>query len=351
MNTFTCTICNNHIPHVHSKDYWIGVDFDGTLAYTVPNRTDPYQLGEPIPTMIDRVRDWLAKGYTVKLLTARMNYMSSTGYARDIPKMRALLEQWCQIHIGTVIECVNHKDGWMEVLWDDRAVSVDKDTGNATVVALKHRIAELKHPVWKIEWEAISEIAKQLQNRNAVLEAKHMTMYETQIPYAYVCPLGCGCLWRDNHDGTMSLFSNQNSCKHAGGCEYMSLSQLTPLFVRDVEKSDTASKPVTVDDTEEPKVCLTDGSAPSPGWNEIKENGQQVDYLVLCPEERAKGFVRPYRDSYKHTCGCVTTMGRALSETYARNPYFYGSTYCVGCGIHLPVEEFVWTEDGKVVGS
>lgn len=75
-------------------------------------------------------------------------------------------------------------------------------------------------------------------------------------------------------------------------------------------------------------------------------------YLVLSEEERAKGFVRPYRDSYKHTtCGTVTSMGRALSETYARDPAFYGATYCVDCRMHKAVAEFTWTADGAVVGT
>jgi hypothetical protein len=129
-------------------------------------------------------------------------------------------------------------------------------------------------------------------------------------------------------------------------------------------------------------------------------------YLVLSQEERAKGFVRPYRDAYKHVglqpakyplrdltdeererhgkygyvkyekypdpnpdgssvigrfwtqkdidnkgCGNVTTMGRALSETYARDPTFYGGTYCCTCRMHRPVGEFVWTADGTTVGS
>lgn len=86
--------------------------------------------------------------------------------------------------------------------------------------------------------------------------------------------------------------------------------------------------------------------------NEIREDGQQQCYLVLSEEERAKGFVRPLRRSYKHlTCGTVTTMGLALCETYARDPKFYGGTFCCGCSAHFPVAEFVWTEDGAVVGS
>lgn len=79
---------------------------------------------------------------------------------------------------------------------------------------------------------------------------------------------------------------------------------------------------------------------------------QNEAYLVLSEEERAKGFVRPYRDAYEHTvCHTVTTMGRALSETYACNPKFYGFTYCCHCQQHRPVAEFVWTRDGEVVGS
>jgi hypothetical protein len=79
---------------------------------------------------------------------------------------------------------------------------------------------------------------------------------------------------------------------------------------------------------------------------------QQQVYLVLSEDERKKGFVRPYRDSYVHkTCGGLTLMGRALSETYARDPKFYGATYCVHCQMHKPVAEFTWSADGEVVGS
>lgn len=74
-------------------------------------------------------------------------------------------------------------------------------------------------------------------------------------------------------------------------------------------------------------------------------------YLVLSDEERAKGFVRPVRRTYVHkACGVATTMAWQLAETYARDPKFYGATYCVGCHKHLPVGEFVW-EDGETVGS
>lgn len=126
--------------------------------------------------------------------------------------------------------------------------------------------------------------------------------------------------------------------------------------------------------------------------------GLQKAYLVLSEEERKKGFIRPVREGYVHVgkkpryplrdltddeldkfgtefvkyeeyppkehpkvgrywtqreltpCGALTIMGRALAETYAKNPKFYGETFCCACKKHLPVSEFVW-EDGQRVGS
>lgn len=80
---------------------------------------------------------------------------------------------------------------------------------------------------------------------------------------------------------------------------------------------------------------------------------QNEKYLVLSEDERAKGFVRPLRRAYIHVdgCGAYTNMGLALCETYARNPKFYGATYCCGCQMHRPVAEFRWVEDYEVVGS
>jgi hypothetical protein len=85
---------------------------------------------------------------------------------------------------------------------------------------------------------------------------------------------------------------------------------------------------------------------------------QQPVYLVLSDEERAKGFVRPYRAVYRHVSCKVTpngetTMALAIAETYARNPHFYTGTYCVHCRMHRPVGEhgeFTW-RDGSKVGT
>ena len=82
------------------------------------------------------------------------------------------------------------------------------------------------------------------------------------------------------------------------------------------------------------------------------KTGLQKAYVVLCPEERARGFVRPFRDTYVHKkCGTSTTMGKSIAETYARDPKFYGATYCVNRATHFPVGEFTWYGTEDFVGS
>lgn len=107
------------------------------------------------------------------------------------------------------------------------------------------------------------------------------------------------------------------------------------------------------------RKTLTDGRQIYPGHREIIQEGdrrgQQLDYVVLAEEERAKGFLRPVRRSYKHLkCGGVTTMGQTLAETYARDPSFYNGTFCCHCGTHFPVGadgEFVWQGTNTKVGT
>jgi hypothetical protein len=159
------------------------------------------------------------------------------------------------------------------------------------------------------------------------------------------------------------------------------------------------------------KRC-TVGEALAPGVpnTEDRGDGQQRGYVILCDEERAKGFVRPVRQTYRHVgarpkyptrpltdeerplfvdeaadindqfvvvetyppemaprtqrfwtrrelhsgCNTTTKMGIKLAETYARDPSFYSATMCCTCGAHFPVGadgEFVWEPDGTRVGT
>jgi len=103
----------------------------------------------------------------------------------------------------------------------------------------------------------------------------------------------------------------------------------------------------TTDDPTDPRLTRGADNAP---------RAQAEVYLVLSDTERTAGFVRPVRRSYLHEpCGAVTTMGQSLAETYARNPAFYGATYCTTCCQHLPVGadgEFIWDDGtGQRVGT
>jgi hypothetical protein len=96
-------------------------------------------------------------------------------------------------------------------------------------------------------------------------------------------------------------------------------------------------------------MTLTNNPKDSRLTHGVGGEGMADVYLVLSEDERAKGFVRSVRRSYMHEkCGTITTMGQALAETYAREPGFYGATYCCQCQSHYHVGErgeFVWVED------
>lgn len=98
---------------------------------------------------------------------------------------------------------------------------------------------------------------------------------------------------------------------------------------------------------DDPKLCTTSGENPAKVRSEQTEKvGQHKAYLILCDEEREKGFVKPVRHSYLHKpCGTETRMGNAIAETYARDPHFYGATFCVGCNAHYPLSQFSWLPD------
>lgn len=160
----------------------------------------------------------------------------------------------------------------------------------------------------------------------------------------------------------------------------------------------------------DPKMTTTDGRDVDAVRAEQQAEGNKLhaSYIVLTEEERARGFVRPVRQSYRHDgprgpvyelrdltpeeqvryaqfnyakfevfpesespksgrfwtqvdldaigkgCGATTTMSLAIAETYARDPAFYGSTYCATCGKHFPVGErgeFTWNGSAERVGT
>lgn len=111
-----------------SPSGWVGVDLDGTLAmYSRWKGID--HIGEPIPVMVERVKQWLRQGTTVKIFTARMHGHGVALLEGGTADVVTPIQQWCLKHIGQVLEVTNVKDFKMIELWDDRAVRVETNTG------------------------------------------------------------------------------------------------------------------------------------------------------------------------------------------------------------------------------
>ena len=103
------------------KQGWIGVDLDGTLARH--DRTTEFpRIGEPIPKMLERVKQMLNEGYEVRIMTARVAY-DYQGFQEQ------LIKEWCKEHIGSELAVTCQKDYSMIELWDDRAIRVERNTG------------------------------------------------------------------------------------------------------------------------------------------------------------------------------------------------------------------------------
>jgi hypothetical protein len=102
---------------------WIGVDLDGTLA-EYHGWVGVDQIGAPIPAMVDRVKNWLGLGRDVRIFTARISVDPITN-----GQARRAIREWCVKHIGQELPITCIKDLHMLVLFDDRAVAVEENTG------------------------------------------------------------------------------------------------------------------------------------------------------------------------------------------------------------------------------
>lgn len=128
-------IKSKHVPKLGSG-FWIGVDLDGTLAeYTTFQGAT--HIGKPIEPMVEVVKTLLADGMDVRIFTARVDgghVAKSMGLAAadefaDVALVRTAIAQWCINNIGKVLPITNVKDFGMVILYDDRTVGVEMNTG------------------------------------------------------------------------------------------------------------------------------------------------------------------------------------------------------------------------------
>ena len=105
-----------------TKEPWVGVDLDGTLAF-YNGWKGLNHIGSPVPVMEKRVREWLATGTKVKIVTARA----------CVPEGIPPVAQWLAKHGFPEMDITNAKDFDMIELWDDRCVQVLVNTGRPLV--------------------------------------------------------------------------------------------------------------------------------------------------------------------------------------------------------------------------
>jgi hypothetical protein len=103
----------------------IAVDLDGTLAVAGPWQ-GPDVIGAPVPKMVERVKGWLTAGHEVRIFTSRLDT-----HGVHSSKIKDPIQAWCHRHIGRPLEVTNTKTIEMDECWDDRAVSVEENTGVA----------------------------------------------------------------------------------------------------------------------------------------------------------------------------------------------------------------------------
>ena len=96
---------------------WVGVDFDGTLCA---------MDGKPVPKMVERIKRFLAQGVEVRIVTARVNSRMTFEHRNN---HTTYIKLWCAQHLSQALEVQAEKDYDMVILYDDRAIAVQTDTG------------------------------------------------------------------------------------------------------------------------------------------------------------------------------------------------------------------------------
>jgi hypothetical protein len=113
----------------HSQDGWYGFDLDGTLAvYDTWQGCD--HIGEPIWPMVRRAKELIAAGENIRILTARVSFPENNA-KRQLEAATAMIaiQNWCETYLGKRVPVTCRKDYEMILLFDDRAIQVEKNTG------------------------------------------------------------------------------------------------------------------------------------------------------------------------------------------------------------------------------
>ena len=124
---------------------WIGVDLDGTLAEYDYWRGINH-IGEPIPVMVEYVKDLLELGVEVRIFTARLQE----------PDALVFIQAWCKKVFGTILPVTDKKDFSMVWMIDDRSSNpMDDDWEESPII-----LAQLASRHWDSPKAPPKEMAK-----------------------------------------------------------------------------------------------------------------------------------------------------------------------------------------------
>lgn len=153
---------------------WIGIDFDATLAEWgegTSNPRDVLRVGDPIPKMVERVKQLIAEGQEIRIFTARVGpatdeecrnafagrgkYPPYAGEVGPLPQrdwdnyQRSLIENFCIAQFGVPLPITCTKDFHMIALYDDRCVQVVSNTGETLEEQHAQQVAQLAEDISK----------------------------------------------------------------------------------------------------------------------------------------------------------------------------------------------------------
>ena len=123
---------------------WTGIDLDRTIAYYDKWRGYEH-IGTPIGPMQEFVRKLIAEGKELRIFTARAYPIVQTVHQKftqkdidhnaNYPELRGAMQacnaiiDWSILHLGKRLPITCVKDYGMDILYDDRAIQVIRNTG------------------------------------------------------------------------------------------------------------------------------------------------------------------------------------------------------------------------------
>ena len=106
---------------------WYGFDLDGTIADNSNHDFGYGNIGKPIKRMTNLMKRLNARGFRVKIVTARLSDVGTSPKAQE--GLREHIWEWCDENLGFRPEITDRKDSSMEALYDDRAKQVVRNRG------------------------------------------------------------------------------------------------------------------------------------------------------------------------------------------------------------------------------